>query len=149
MNGDSQAARPPLSFWVVSVLGLLWNGFGGYDYLMTRTRNVEYLQAAGDPQAILAWIDSFPLWAQACWGLGVWGSVAGSVLMLLRSRHAASAFMISFVAAVLSFGYQFLASGKPAALDTAASKVIPVVILAVIAFLWQFSKREAAKGVLR
>jgi len=149
MNAESQAAKVPPSFWIVSGLGLLWNAFGGYDYLMTRTRNLDYLKAAGDPQVILGWIDSFPLWVQVCWGLGVWGSVAGSVLMLLRSRHAANAFLVSLIAAVASFAYQFTASDRPAMLDTTASKVIPIVIVAVVAFLWQFSKREAAKGTLR
>ena len=149
MDQATARQKPPLSFWVVSILGLSWNAFGGFDYWMTRTRNVDYLAQAGDPQVVLAWIDSFPLWAQICWGLGVWGSVAGSVLLLLRSRHAVSAFLVSLVAAVLSFSYQLFISDVPASLDTTGGKVIPIVILAIVAFLWQFSKREVAKGLLR
>ena len=142
-------AKAPLSFWVISGLSLLWNAVGGYDYWMTRTRNLDYLAQAGDPQVMLGWVDSFPLWAQVCWGLGVWGSIAGSVLLLLRSRHAVSAFLVSLVAALLSFSYQLFISDVPASLDTTGGKVIPLVILAIVAFLWQFSKREAAKGLLR
>ena len=149
MDQATARQKPPLSFWVVSILGLIWNAFGGFDYWMTRTRNVDYLAQAGDPQVVLAWIDSFPLWAQICWGLGVWGSIAGSVLLLLRSRHAVSAFLVSLVAALLSFSYQLLISDVPASLDTTGGKVIPIVILAIVAFLWQFSKREVAKGLLR
>lgn len=149
MDQATAQQKPPLSFWVVATLGLIWNAFGGYDYWMTRTRNVDYLAQAGDPQVVLTWVDSFPLWAQICWGLGVWGSVAGSVLLLLRSRHAVSAFLVSLVAALLSFSYQLLISDVPASLDTTGGKVIPIVILAIVAFLWQFSKREAAKGLLR
>ena len=149
MDQATAQQKPTLSFWVVATLGLIWNAFGGYDYWMTRTRNVDYLAQAGDPQVVLAWVDSFPLWAQICWGLGVWGSVAGSVLLLLRSRHAVSAFLVSLVAALLSFSYQLFISDVPASLDTTGGKVIPIVILAIVAFLWQFSKREAAKGLLR
>ena len=149
MDQATARQKPPLSFWVVSILGLIWNAFGGFDYWMTRTRNVDFLAQAGDPQVVLAWIDSFPLWAQICWGLGVWGSVAGSVLLLLRSRHAVNAFLVSLVAAVLSFSYQLFISDVPASLDTTGGKVIPIVILAIVAFLWQFSKREVAKGLLR
>ena len=149
MDQATARQKPPLSFWVVSILGLIWNAFGGFDYWMTRTRNLDYLAQAGDPQIVLAWVDSFPLWAQICWGLGVWGSIAGSVLLLLRSRHAVSAFLVSLVAALLSFSYQLLISDVPASLDTTGGKVIPIVILAIVAFLWQFSKREVAKGLLR
>ena len=149
MDQATARQKPPLSFWVVSILGLIWNAFGGFDYWMTRTRNLDYLAQAGDPQVVLAWVDSFPLWAQICWGLGVWGSIAGSVLLLLRSRHAVSAFLVSLVAALLSFSYQLLISDVPASLDTTGGKVIPIVILAIVAFLWQFSKREVAKGLLR
>ena len=149
MDQATARQKPPLSFWVVSILGLIWNAFGGFDYWMTRTRNVDYLAQAGDPQVVLAWIDSFPLWAQICWGLGVWGSIAGSVLLLLRSRHAVNAFLVSLVGALGSFSYQLLMSDVPASLDTTGGKIIPIVILAIVAFLWQFSKREVAKGLLR
>ncbi|MDE2435811.1 MAG: hypothetical protein KGM49_06095 [Sphingomonadales bacterium] len=141
------AARIPASYWVVTVLGALWNSFGAYDYTMTRMRNVEYLRAAGDPQVILGWIDSFPLWAQAAWGLGVWGSVAGSVLMILRSRHAATAFIVSLVGAVVSFGYQL--SHTPPELSSTAGKVLPVVICAIVLFLWRYSRKSAEQGIQR
>jgi hypothetical protein len=93
-------------------------------------------------------MDRFPLWAQVGYGLGIWGSVAGSVLLLMRSRHAASAFMVSLVGAVVSFTGQWM-NPVPPSLDTAAGKFMPFVVLAVIVFLWRFSTREAAKGTLR
>ncbi|WP_296675858.1 hypothetical protein [Novosphingobium sp.] len=142
---ESQTARVPASYWVISVLGALWNSFGAMDYVMTRMRNVDYLKAAGDPQVILSWIDSFPLWVQAAWGFGVWGSVAGSVLMLLRSRHAATAFLVSLAGAVGSFAYQY--THTPAALDSTAGKLMPLVICAAVLFLWHYSRKSAAQGI--
>ncbi|MCB2057218.1 MAG: hypothetical protein KDE30_04805, partial [Novosphingobium sp.] len=125
-----------------------WNSFGGFDYWMSRTRNVEYLSQMGDVTEITAWMDRFPLWAQVGYGLGIWGSVAGSVLLLMRSRHAASAFLVSLVGAVVSFTGQWM-NPVPPSLDTTAGKIMPFVVLAVIVFLWRFSTREAAKGTLR
>ena len=29
----------PSRLWAVGVVALLWNGYGGYDYVMTQTRN--------------------------------------------------------------------------------------------------------------
>ncbi len=152
MNSDGQAAKAPLSFWIVSGLSLLWNAFGGYDYLMTRTRNMDYLaSAAGNEQLageMLAMIEGMPVWAHVLWGLGVWFSVLGSILLLVRSRHAVMAFLVSLIAAALSFAYQATLT-MPPGLDSMAMKIMPLVILIAIAFFWQFSRREAAKGTLR
>lgn len=152
MNGEAQAAKVPLSFWIVSGLGLLWNAFGGYDYLMTKMRNMDYLASAAGSEAnaktMLAMIEAMPIWAHALWGLGVWSSVAGSLLMLARSRHAVTAFLVSLVAAALSFAYQATLDVPPE-LDSPAMKVMPLVILGVIAFLWWYCRNEARKGTLR
>jgi hypothetical protein len=141
--------KVPVHYWIVAVLGTLWNAFGGYDYWMTRSRNVEYLSQMGDPKEMLAWIDSFPMWAQIGYGLGVWGSVLGSLLMLARSRFAPMAFLVSLAGAIISFTAQFTVSLPPASLDTTANKIIPFFILAVILFLWWYSKRAASQGLLR
>lgn len=145
---ETSPAKVPVTYWIVAGIAMLWNAFGGYDYLMTRTRNIEYLSQMGDAKVLLDWIDTFPLWAQIGWGLGVWASVAGSVLLLLRSRHATTAFLVSLIGAVISFFYQLI-SEVPAALDTTANKVMPLVILVVIAALWLYAKRCAEKGLLR
>lgn len=145
---EAAQTKAPASYWIIAGLGMLWNAFGAYDYLMTRMRNVEYLKQTGDPQAMLAWIDSFPIWVHFLWPLGVWGSVAGSVLMLLRSRQAATAFLVSLVGATGSFAYQ-LTAARPAALDTQASKVIPLVIVGIVLFLWWYSRRATAQGLMR
>ena len=141
------ASKPGLGYWLVALLGLVWNAFGAADYTMTRLRSTDWLKGAGDPQAILAWIDSFPLWAQIGWALGVWGSVAGSLLMLARSRHAATAFVVSLIGAIASFGYQF--SHPPAGGSGFGGKIIPLVIVAVVVFFWQYCQRALARGFLR
>jgi len=86
---DAVSARAPAHLWIIGILSLLWSGFGCYDYVMTRMRNTDYLaemMPTVDPNAMLAWVDSFPIWAQFGWGLGVWGGLLGSVLLLMRSR---------------------------------------------------------------
>lgn len=145
---EPPVAAVPRTFWLIAGVSLIWNLFGGYDYLMTRLRNTEYLSMAGDPQAILAWIDAMPVLAQILWPVGVWASVLGSVLMLARSRHAATAFAVSLIGAIGSFVIQ-LGTAMPAALDTTANKVMPLVIVAIIVALWIYCRKMAARGVLR
>jgi len=138
----------PVSFWVIAGLSLLWNAFGGYDYVMTRLKNEAYLSHIGNPQDLIAWVDGMPLVAQIGWPIGVWFSVLGSVLLLMRSRHAVTAFAVSLVGAVISMGMSY-DSPMPASLDTPMNNAITLIILVIIVFLWWFSRRSRASGILR
>jgi hypothetical protein len=139
MNTESQAAKAPLSFWIVSGLGLLWNAFGAYLYMLSKL-NPEAALAGATP-AMRDYVAAMPTWAHIGWSLGIWGSALGSVLMLLRSRHAVTAFLVSLLGALASFGAQ----ARAGVLETGIS----VTVLVVIVFLLWFSRNEAAKGTLR
>jgi hypothetical protein len=151
---DVQAAKAPVHLWIVGLLSLIWNGFGCYDYLMTRMRNEEYFRGMMpkvDPQAALAYIDSFPIYAQFGWGLGVWMGLAGSVLLLMRHRWAVPALGLSLLGAVVGLGYQiFLAPPPPdPSMAEGAMAVMPWVIIAVAAALYYYGLRQRKSGVLR
>ena len=85
--------------------------------------------------------------AQIFWPIGVWASVLGSVLLLLRSRHAVLTFLISLVGAVVSFGFQMTVA-VPASMVSPANKLLPIAIVVVILLLWWYSRRQVAAGVL-
>ena len=86
-------------------------------------------------------VDAAPLWATSCWALGVWGSFVGSILMLIRSRHATTAFAVSFGAAVISFSWQYFAG-------ILQTPILPLVILAAVAFFWWYATKMRKAGVL-
>ena len=138
----------PKHLWLVGILSLLWNGFGAYDYVMTEMGDLAYFEMMGMGQAELSFFASLPAWSVALWAIGVWGSVAGSILLLLRSRHAVTAFAVSLVGAVLSFIYQATLD-LPPAMDTTMNKVMPLVILGAIVVQWWYARRMRAAGVLR
>ena len=130
--------RTPAHLWIIGILALLWNGIGCYDYLMTRMRNTDYFESmmpGTDPNAILAYIDSFPMWAQAGWAFGVWGGLVGALLLLMRSRYAVWAFGLSLIGAILGLGYQIANPGGPAGMHEGAGAVMPYVIIGIAAFL--------------
>jgi hypothetical protein len=137
---DISSPRPPVSFWIVSGLSLLWNSFGAVDYTMTQTRNAAWLE--GIPAQVIQAIDAAPLWATTAWALGVWLSLAGSVLLLLRSRFAVHAFAVSLLAAAVSFGWQF-------AVGIVSTPLLPIVILAIVGFLLWYAMRQGKGGLLR
>lgn len=146
------ATAAPKSLYVVGVLAVLWNGFGCYDYLMTRMRDTDYLakmMPTADPNAILAWVDAFPIWAQFGWGLGVWGGLIGSILLLLRSRWAVLALGLSLLGAVLGLGYQIVAAPPLAGVEGPMAEAMPFVIILIALALFLYARAMRIKGALR
>ncbi len=136
----------PLSFWMIAVVSLLWNMFGAYDYTMTNLRDADYL--SNFPPEMMPFLDAMPAWATTFWALGVWGSLAGSVLLLLRSRHAVSAFLVSLVGALVSFAHQY-SSDMPDSLKTPGFLAMSAMIIAAVVFFWWYARRTREQGILR
>lgn len=149
---DTARAVTPLHLWIVGGLGTLWNAFGCYDYFMTRTRGADYIEGmmhTADGEAIMAYIDSFPIWASAGWGLGVWGGLAGSILLLMRHRLAVPVLAASLVGAVIGIGYQLVNPSDIPELSESINKVMPYIIIAIALALFLYARAQRAKGVLR
>lgn len=142
--------RTPVHLWVVGILSLLWNAFGAYDYVMTRTRDMDYLGSMGvDANVMLAYIDAMPIWSQFGWGLGVWAAVLGALLLLMRSRYAVHAFIASLIGMALSLGWEMIDSSAPAELKQGGMAYMPLIIIAAgLAQLW-YAWRQRSTGVLR
>jgi uncharacterized membrane protein len=139
-------ARAPWHIWAVGGISLLWNAMGGVDYTMSHMRNASYL--AGMTPEQMAWFDGFPAWATSCWAFGVWGAIAGSLLLLARSRWAVAAFGVSLLGFVGSHIYQFT-SNAPASLNTGSGTAFAAVLgLVAVALLW-YAWATRKQGVLK
>ena len=139
-------ARPatPWHIWVVGVLTLLWNSVGGFSYTMTRLGRREQL---GMGEAEIAFFESAPAWSNAFWALGVWGAIAGSVLILLRSRFAVHAVIVAIIGLVGSNTWQYaVATDMPESLQSPA---LTIMIWVTTLFMLWYSMRMRAAGVLR
>lgn len=137
----------PAHLWIVGILALIWNAFGCYDYLMTMTANEAYLSQFTADQ--IAYWDSLPGWLAAFWALGVWGGLAGALLLLIRSRYSIWAFALSLLGVIVSFGYQYVATDMPASMTEGMMALMPWVIFVIAAFLLWYSWSMDKKGVLR
>ncbi|MEW5684423.1 MAG: hypothetical protein AB1942_05865 [Pseudomonadota bacterium] len=146
-TAETPAARPsvPVQFWIVSVVSLLWNGFGAFDYSMSHLQGEAYYRAAGMSDAQIALMASYPSWMHGVWAIGVWGSFLGSVLLLLRSKWAVHAFSVSLLGAIGNLAYTALTPAVAKAMGVA----MPLVIVAIILLLIGYARAMAKKGVLR
>ena len=132
--------KVPAHLWIIGVLSLLWNAMGAVVYTLTMIRHPAVLQGA-DP-AMVAAIEASPAWANAAWGLGVWGALAGSILLLCRRRLATVAFALSFAGLVVVGAYELIA-GMPVNLPQTAA------IWLIALFLLWYASFASAIGLLR
>ena len=144
-----ETVKTPWHLWLVGVLSLLWNGFGGFDFIQTITRGEAYMREMGFGPEMIAYYNAMPTWMYGPWVLGVWGAVIGSVLLLVRSRWAVTAFAASLLGALVSLIYSKLIDPPPLSPDMAAMAWMPWVILLIAAFLAWYAWFMAKRGVLR
>lgn len=153
MNGIQSRKPAPVHLWIVGILSLVWNlGGGGSDYVLTKIGNETYLQAAADAvglelSVVEAYFAAFPVWMNIFWALGVWGAVAGSVLLLLRNRYAFHAFVVSIVGIAVSTYYQFSVP-FPGGIESSIPAAMAVIVPLITAALAWYARRMTAAGVL-
>ncbi|MBW0144247.1 hypothetical protein [Sphingomicrobium clamense] len=141
--------QTPGHLWAVGIISLLWNSYGGFDYVMTRTHNEAYLSALPLPvEETIAYMESAPLLADIGWALGVWGGILGSILLLLRQRHAVTAFGISALGAIVGIGYDLIFADKPEELTGGIFTVMPLVVVGITIALFVYARKQRANGVL-
>jgi hypothetical protein len=144
----AQAAKLGWFYWAVAGLSLLWNAFGALDYVMTQTNNQAYLAAFTEAQR--AYFQSFPAWMEAAWALGVWGAVAGSILLLARSRWAVIAFAGSLFGLFVSTVWQFgLSETKVTDIMPPEAMIMTVVIWIIAIALLFYARLCDQRGLLR
>ena len=149
-NAMKMTTSTPWHLWAVGGISLLWNAFGGYDFIMTTTQRETYLRASGFDQAMIDYFLGMPTWMYVPWTVGVWGAVIGSILLLLRHRLAVWAFALSLIGAVVSLIYgAVIDPAPPPPPEMAVSAYMPYMIAVIAAFLLWYAWTMSKRGVLR
>ena len=140
-------ARTPMHLWIVGSLATLWNAFGCYDYVMTQTDNAQYMAMFTAEQR--AYFQSFPAWMEAAWAVGVWGALLGSLLLLIRNRHAVTAYGLSLAGLLIGSIYQYGMADMPDDMMNPAMLGVSALIWVIAIGLLVYAMRMRRSGVLR
>ncbi|MGK0272699.1 MAG: hypothetical protein ACI88H_003372 [Cocleimonas sp.] len=81
------------AFWVIAILGLLWNVGGIMNYMMQM--KPDYIATVSETQRAI--IEGRPAWATGGFAIGVFGGALGCSLLLLRKPIAGLVFMVSLM----------------------------------------------------
>lgn len=143
---DTPASKPPIHFWIIAVIAVLWNAVGVFDYLATQIGLESYLSAFTEEQR--AYFEGLPTWAIAAWALATHAALLGSLVMLIRWRWAYHLFIVSLVALLASSFHSFVLSNG-AEIMGAGGVIFSIVIIAIAIFLVFYSRAMLQRAVLR
>lgn len=101
----TKSLKPPVWFWVVSAIALIWNLAGVMAYLDQTFASDDLLSQM--EKAVRNAIQNRPAWATAAFATAVWGGAVGSLLLLLRQRIAHIVLIISLIGIIIQMGYNY------------------------------------------
>ncbi len=135
----------PVHLWIVAGLSALWSALGAYSYVMIQTRDNIYFQV-GRTDVERAYFDGLPSFIEGAWACGVWGALAGSLLLPVRSRYALIGFAISLAGMVITWVYQYGFSPVPEMKNYIWPDVINGAVgVGLVLYAWRREVRRTAR----
>ena len=131
---------PPIYFWVIGIIALLWNTFGVYNYIMQTFMTAGNLTSPSHTQQYL--YEDLPSWYIFIFSIAVFAGLFGAISWLLRKKMAYMLFILSFLAVSIQQFY-VLTEINPRDI------FIPLTSIVILVFLIWFSKRAIAKEWLK
>ena len=145
MSEPIATATPPRSFWIISILALLWNLLGVASYLMTVKMSPDALAAM--PEAERALYQNIPAWVTSSFAIAVFGGTLACILLLMRKRVASTLFLVSLLAILVQMGHAFFMT-QMLAVHGAAGAALPLCVIVAAMFLLWYSRGAQSRGWL-
>ena len=139
--------KPSALFWILAIFFILWNLMGCGIYLMdAMMSDAAYSNAYGED--MLAARPFYPAWATAAYAIAVWAGLVAAIMFLLKKRLSATLFIISLLSALICFIPTFT---NEILRDAGGSLfwVMPIIVIVLGIVEVIYSRKQAAKGILR
>ena len=139
------SVKPPVWFWVVSVIALLWNLMGVAAYLGDAYTSVEQLEQMTQAQREL--FEGRPAWVTAAFAIAVFAGAIGSIALLIRKKWAKPVLTLSLIAAIAQFIYNTFMTNTIEVMGNQAI-IFPILVLGIGLYLIFFAKKGIQNGWL-
>ena len=137
----NSSTKPPVWFWIISGIGLLWCLMGVNAYLQQAYRTEGFTSMLSAEQ--LEAVNNIPAWATAAFAIAVFAGALGCIALLLRKKWARKLFLLSILGIIVQMIYLLFMSD---ATELFGPPIMPALSLLVILFLFWYSKNSAVKG---
>ena len=141
----SNLEKPPIWFWIVSVVALIWNLVGVTAYLSDAFMSVEDLGKMTQDYRLL--YESRPAWATGAYAIAVWGGTLGCIALLMRKKWAKIVLWISLIGILAQNVYQFFLSNTFEVVGSEAM-FLPIMVIVIGVLLVWFAKSSERKGYI-
>ncbi|NNL00990.1 MAG: hypothetical protein HKP39_01810 [Eudoraea sp.] len=135
---EKSTTKPPVWFWIVSILALLWNLMGVMAYLgqayMTEEMKAEYTSEQ------LALMESTPAWITAAFAIAVWGGLLGCLALLLRKKWAKPLLILSLIGILVQMAYSFFMTNAAEVYGQVQGIITPLLVIIIGIALVQFAR---------
>jgi hypothetical protein len=136
---NSSTIKPPIWFWIVSIIALIWNGMGVNAYLQQAYDTESYRAMYSEEQLEIA--ANMPSWVTAAFAIAVFAGALASLGLLLKKSWSVKLWMLSLIAVIVQMGY-ILINGY------ASSMVMTIMIIVFAFFFVWFARKSEANGWL-
>lgn len=137
--------KPPIWFWIVSVIALIWNAMGVMQYL-GQAYNTESFKAQYTAEQ-LEMMSNTPAWVTAAFAVGVFAGLLGSVALLLRKKWAYNLFLLSLLGVIVQMFHNLFIVKSVEIYGPAAVIMTGMILVLALVFLWLSKKAIAKKWV--
>lgn len=128
--------KPPVWFWIISILALIWNSMGVNQYLQ-QAYNTEAFKSMVSTEE-LEMIGQLPTWYTAVFAIAVFAGALGCILLLLRKKLAYFVLLLSLISVLFQMGYITFSMNM-------ANLMTPFIVIAAV-LLVLFSKHSKKKN---
>jgi hypothetical protein len=143
---NSAKTLPPVWFWVISVIALLWYLVDMSAFFMRMLMTDEVIKTMPDHQQ--QFFQNIPLWVNIVFAGEVFGGALGSVALLLRKKWALLLFVISILGVLSQTSYLWFLTDHVSA-QGASAVVMPLVAILIGAGMIVLAKSATSQGWLR
>lgn len=143
---DFSNNKPPVWFWIIGVIAIIWNAMGVMQYLLQAYSTDSFKAQYTEEQLEL--ISNVPAWATAAFALAVFGGLLGSLFLLLRKKIAYMFFLISLIAVIVQLYHNFVVIDSIEIMGSISAIMAGVIAGAAILLLW-YSKYATKKGWIK
>lgn len=138
-------AKPPIWFWALAILLLLWEAVGVYACVMQLRLGAESWPDAMDYDRRLYL--AMPVWYNWVYVVATFGGLLGAIALVLRRTIAVPLYIVSLIAIVAMFGYVFATTDIIAHKGFAAAGFPIAIFLLGLLAVW-LARTARARGWL-
>ena len=144
---EKSNTKPPIWFWIVSILALLWNLMGVMSYLeqayMTDEMKAQYTADQ------LTLMEGIPVWVTAAFAIAVWGGLLGCIALLFAKKWAKPVLMLSLIAILIQMTYSFFMTNATEIYGPIPGVIVPLLVIIIGIALVQFARIAEKRNWIR